>query len=122
LDTISYLDFEKLLDQLPQLIETAKEIGEDVSLASTLFVEAFMREKIIVEALIRCKEPSNPSELASILSPVAEKVSQLGEVARNQKPGETAHPLHFKILEEAAQSLNWVAYSGPNCGACFSIV
>lgn len=117
----SYLDFETLLYQLSGLVKAAEGIGGDVCLASGIFVDAFRREKVVVEAILRCKKPSNPSELMAILAPVAEKVSQLGDFSKNPKSvqsGEAAHPLHLRVLEEATQSLNWVAYSGPNCGMC----
>ena len=82
--------------------------------ASRILAKGVDAVKAIVPAFTTCKKPADASEHQALVAAVAE---QLGAVEKLGSSGpRSPYQTHFKLVSEAAQSLAWVAYSGPGMG------
>lgn len=111
-----YTAYQKIIDdEISNVVESAKDIGGEVLVASQLLVEVFERACPVLEKVAACRKPEEPSSLQNCLKPVGEKIMEVANLQSTASP-RTPFMNHFKVVGEAAQSLSFLAYTGPSCG------
>jgi hypothetical protein len=70
-----------------------------------------------VSNLLRHVQRPDMVDLQPLLQPVAEPMMAVSAMAENRR---SRCFQQLKVLGEAMQGLSWLAYAGPNCGACQS--